>query len=313
MSTIFATNRKDDKSGFYRIIQPLRFLKRSGWNARTVPFSGRNDVSVMPVSDSILVRLSKDTDFILTTPIMDEEELLRIMNLRKLNNCKWIVDISENIYSNNDLQPYLPIIERSLHFADGVIVPTEINKEIYKVLNENIYVLPSALDFMIWDNLKPVVSRKFKIGYIGSQNDLALVNPTLNELQKKYPIELLNIYTNEVIDVPKKIAKLGLSMAVFPMTDTNFNRCRTDIDILEVMALKIPVVASPTVAYQGLPVLYAKTNFQWYEAIEKIITDKKFRKEMQEMGWNFVHNEYDMKKYVGNLQSWLKSLPRKNY
>jgi hypothetical protein len=310
---IFATNRTDNKQGFYRIIQPLRFLKRSGWGARTIPFSGKNNVSVLPINDSLLVRLSDKSDFILTTIILDEKELLRILNLRKHNNAKWIVDVSENIYADPNLEPYLPIIERSLMYADGVTTTSQYNKELYNKINENIYVLPSALDFDIWDNLKPVVSRKIKIGYIASKLGIEQVNPSFKELKKKYDIELLNVWTDEVIGIPKKLAKLGLSIVVFPQLDSNVNRCRDNIDALELLALKVPVVASPTNSYKGLPVLYAKTNFEWYEVLEKLITNKKFRKEMGQIEYDWVKNNADMKKYVGNYQNWLNGLQRKDY
>jgi len=310
---IFATNRTDNKHGFYRIIQPLRMLKRSGWEATTVPFSGKDNVSVLPVNDSLLVRLSKGTDFILTSIVMSEAEILRIMNLRRHNNCRWIVDVSENIYANPAYQVNLPIIQRSLMFADGVITSTQFNKELYEGLNENIYVLPSVLDFKLWDTIKPVVSRKFKIGYMGRKEDLELVSPTFKEIVKHYPVELVNAYIDGVIGQPQQLAKLGLSMAVMPLTDTNYNRCRNNIDLLELMALRVPLIASPTISYAGLPIIYAKTNYEWYESVEKLIVDKQFRKEMGENEQKFVKNEYDMTKFVSNLQHWLKNLPKKDY
>ena len=102
-------------------------------------------------------------------------------------------------------------------------------------------------------------------------------------------------------------------MAVFPLTDTNFNRCKDNIDLLEAMALKIPIVASPTINHQGLPTLFAESNYEWYENCKNLIENKKLRKETGENELKFVKNTYDMKKYVGNLQNWLKKLPRKNY
>jgi hypothetical protein len=245
---------------------------------------------------------------------MTEKEILTIMNLRRKNNAKWIVDISENIYAAPELAPYLPLIERSLMFADGVVTSTPLNKEIYAGLNENIYVLPSALDFSIWDNLKPVVSRKMKIGYFGGELGLKLAEPAFKEIKKKYPdVEFVNIFIDGVIGVPQKLAKLGISMCVFPMVDGNYNRSRNNIDILEMMALKVPVIASPVYPYSGLPVFYCSTNYEYFETLENLITDKEQRKDAGQKGYDFVHKEYDMKKLISNFQSWLNGLERKDY
>jgi glycosyltransferase involved in cell wall biosynthesis len=313
MPSIFASNKTDDKNGFYRIIQPLRFLKRSGWKATTIPFTGTNDVSILPIHDELLVRLSESSDFILTSVVLEERELLKIMDLRKLNNSKWIVDVSENIYENPMLSPYLPIIERSIILADGVITSTPINKEAYSKLNKNVYLLPSALDFNIWDSQKPVVSKNLKIGYYGGKQDLDLISPALQELAKKYKLEFVDAFIDGVIGQPEALSKLGLSMCLFPLIDNNYTRCQNNINLLEVMALKVPIIASPIDSLDGLPVMYANSNYEWYETIEKLITDTKFRKAMGQNGYEFVKSVYDMKLFVSNLQKWLKELPRKEY
>jgi hypothetical protein len=244
---------------------------------------------------------------------MTEKEILTMLNLRKKNKAKWIVDVSENIYAAPELAPYLPLIERSLMYADGVVTSTEFNKELYAKHNENIYVLPSALDFNIWDALKPVVSKKMKIGYYGSEIGMKLAEPSLKELKKKYDIAFIRVAQDGVIGAPKALSKLGISMCVFPMVDSNYNRSRNNIDILEVLALKIPVIASPVLAYSNLPVFYCDTNYSWYETLEALILDKKQRKDAGQKGYDFVHENYDMKRFVAPFQQWLKKLDRKKY
>lgn len=312
MSGIFATNRTDNKNGFYRIIQPLRFLKRSGWEARTIPFTGKDDISILPISDELLVRLSLGLDYMLTSTVKEEDELLKMMNLRRQNNAKWIVDVSENFLENIDLQPYLENIIRSIMLADGVIVSSKQVAQICEPHNKNVYVLPSTLDFKMWD-LKPVVSRKLKIGYRGTKQDIEKVTPSIKALSKEHNFEMVSMNIEGIIDLPKQLSKLGLSMAVLPLEDNNFNRCKDNIDLLELMALKIPIVASPIATFRKLPILYAENNFQWYESIEKLIKDKQYRQKIGLGEYFYVKKHYDMTKYVSNLQSWLKKLERKDY
>jgi len=123
----------------------------------------------------------------------------------------------------------------------------------------------------------------------------------------------VNLYMEGVIGVPKKLSKLGLQMAVFPMVDSNKNRAKNNTDILEMLALKIPVVASKVEPFKDLPVLYAESNYEWYETITKLIEDKVLRKEMGLRGLEHVKKSHDMKKKVSKLRKWLENLPRKEY
>lgn len=303
---IFGTNRTDNKKAFYRIIQPLRMLKRSGWDATMIPFTGIEEISTLPVHDQLLVRLSEKTDFILTSLVMDEEELLRIINLRKKNNCRWVMDMSENVYANLAYEPYMSVIEKSIQLADGLIITPQL-KGIYT--HEYIYELPSLIDFEMW-GLKSKVSRKIKIGYYGEKEDLELVSPALQEIVKNYDVKFVNLGIRGIIDLPKTISKLGLKMALFPLADTDINRYKDNISLLECLALKIPVIASPT---YNLDVLCADSNFEWYESIENLLKNSKKRKEVAENGYKLVEKEFNMTKYPSKLQTWLKKLPKKKY
>jgi hypothetical protein len=302
---IFATNLRDDKIGFYRIIQPLRMLKRSGWEAVTVPFRGNESVSRVNVHNDLLVRLSKGADFILTSMITEESELLRILDLRKHNNCRWVMDITDNVYANLIYEDLLPVIEKAISLADGIIVRPEL-KGIYK--HDHIHILPSLIDFDLWEETKR--TRKLKIGYYGDKPDLELITPSLQEIAKSYKVEFVNLGIKDIVSLPKILPSLGVSIALFPLVDTDINKYKDNISVLECMAVKIPIISS---AIYNLPTLQAETNYDWYENIEKLIKSRKLRKEMAENGYNFVKTNYDMTKFVSNLQKWLKNLPRKAY
>ena len=310
---IFGTNLKDNKSAFYRIIQPLRFLKRSGWIARTVPFTGEESISVLPVHDELLMRLSEDCDFILTVAINEEKELLRMMNLRKARNAKWIVDLSENFHADEMLQAYLINIERSLKLADGVAVSNKQLEKLAKIYNDNVYVLPSALDFNLWNRPVHVARGNFRIGYKGNKMDLEKVAPTFGEISQRHKVEFVPIYYEGIIGLWKNMADLRLGMAVMPLEDSGYNRYRDNIDLLELMALKVPLVASPVEAYKGLPILYANNNYEWFECISKVLENKRFREDLRETEHKFVHNNFDMKKLISPFMHWLKNIERKDY
>ena len=153
--------------------------------------------------------------------------------------------------------------------------------------------------------------------------DASLVGPAIKELKKKYDITLVTLgaepsITDEhhkwvnLMDFNKTLADLNLDIAIVPLIDSPYNRCKSNIAIQEFSMLKIPVVASPTQNQTGMPCLYAQNNYEWYEQLEKLVKDKKFRKELGDTQYDFVRTNYDVKKLTPNLIKFFEKCPRKD-
>lgn len=329
--------RQDTGVGFYRIVQPLRFLKRTGAveDARTIPFSGDNTHGAFEFNDRTFMDISQDADVFWSTMIFSDEEFLKAMNLREWSGAKWIVDIDDNIYQvpmdnpmGNRVASLKEEIERCFRMADGITVSVPMLKRLYEPLNDNIFVQKNGLDPKIWKPLaklkKP--NERIRIGWRGAyghKDDLELVYPALAKLKEKYDFDLVAFGTKPdrldwkfegwigVLEYPEKLASLNLDIALCPLLDSSYNRCKSNLNWIENAALGTPVVYTPTENQQDLPGIAANTSFEWYEALEKLITDTAYRRKLGKQCQNHVWEHYDMNKNVTELAEWMNKLPRK--
>lgn len=338
--------RQDTAVGLYRIGQPVQFIKRvTGDDCRITPFTGQNQPKRLfdygndeaTWSDQTLMEIAKDADVIICNSLFDENELLKILNLRKWSGAKLVFDIDDDLYAvstDNPAHKNVPnlirVFEKCLMVADGVTVSTPALKELYSKLNPNIYVKKNGQDIGAWKDLKSGHRPKeIRIGWRGAQGhgaDLSLVRPAIDELKKKYNITFCTLGVepkdkpDEVwkfvgtLDFPKTLAKMDLDIAVVPLVDKRYNRAKSNIAVCEFSMLKIPVVASPVENQKDMDgVAYAKNNYEWYEELEKLIVDSKLRKERGKKAYDFVCKNYDEKELVKPLIEWLEKLPRKDY
>jgi hypothetical protein len=113
------------------------------------------------------------------------------------------------------------------------------------------------------------------------------------------------------MDFPKELVSLDLDIALVPLIDDIYNRCKSNIAVQEFGILGIPVVASPVENQKNMPVLYANSNAEWYDQIEKLIKNKKFRKAQGENLRTHLKKNWDVDKFTPGLIEWMEKLPKK--
>jgi len=341
MEKIAGLTRQDTAVGWYRIINPIIFIGKTGVKYATNRFSGQNEVATFSQKDSgpfledgTLMKIAKGADVIWTTMIYDFDEILKILDLRRWSGAKWVVDIDDDLYnvsSDNPARKNVDALkhnmETCLKLADGITVSVPLLVDTYKHLNPNIYVNYNGQSVEDWDKLRTKYkNKKIRIGWRGASGhnaDVALVRPALEELKKKYDIEFVTLGVEppfktehhgwvSTMDFPKTLASLKLDIGLVPLIDKPYNRCKSNIAVQEFSMLKIPVVASPVENQKDMPVLYASTNYDWYEQIEKLILDEKLRRSQREKAYHFVSKKYDMKKLTKPLIKWMDNLLRKD-
>ncbi|QKS82333.1 hypothetical protein [Pseudomonas bijieensis] len=76
-------------------------------------------------------------------------------------------------------------------------------------------------------------------------------------------------------EYPAKLASLDLDLALAPLEDNLFNRCKGNIRLLEFGACGVPVICSDIEAYRGdLPAKRVENRFEaWVGAIRAHIQD----------------------------------------
>ncbi len=198
---------------------------------------------------------------------------------------------------------------RGLVDADAVTVSTEPLRAYYRAFNDNIVVLPNYLDGQVWRNLplqrhrdaaahEPVV-----IGYMGGEShlrDLEYIEPVLRRLAERYgknlilrfyggkppaalvesfdlcPVEWLPLDSKDYRRFAELFAQARCDIAIAPLVDNPFNRCKSPIKFLEYSALSLPAVYSNIPPYSevvsdGVTGLLAHTSDEWEQHLRELI------------------------------------------
>jgi len=332
---------QDSAVGFYRILQPGRCLKREKLSkeALSLPFSGDKEGHNWDYKDDFYLKLTKNSNVMWSTVVYRDNDFLRLMNLRKHNSnyninkyCKLIYDMDDNLFSvpmdnpaYQDAKNLKINFDRCLRGCDGVTVSVPMLKDVYSHLNKNIFVMPNGIDFKIWDKVKTKKNtRKIRIGWrgaFGHKDDYEMIESVLMAIKKDYPnVEIVVLgwkpkyYTEHhewvsAFEYPNKLGSLNIDIAVVPLVDSAYNRCKSNIAYLEWAALKVPVVLSPTENQKGMKSFEARSNYDWYVALERLIKDKHLRLKSGQSGYDFVKKNYDIHKLVHPLAEWMEKLP----
>lgn len=226
-----------------------------------------------------------------------------------------------------------------LSFADIITVSTEPLKqrmhkhfkEVYGMEKE-IVVLPNFNDIKDWNYKTHKNKNKIIIGYAGSnshQEDLKMFLPALGRVMDKHKnvyfetcgaielkeIGMFNSFTKSALDrcdlvpstttfkeYPKMLASMGWDIAVAPLDDNAFTRCKSHIKWMEMSVLKYPVVASRVYPYyvdlwgretikDGENGFLVKPN-EWEKVLEDLILNKNKRIEVAEKAYSFIKENW---------------------
>lgn len=233
-------------------------------------------------------------------------------------------------------------ISTGLSFADVVTVSTEPLKqrlqEHFKTvygMEKEIVVIPNFNDIHDWNFKRKKQKGKIVIGYAGSnshQDDLAMVMPHIHEVMKKHKnvylevvgsvdkegLKIFESFDKEVMsrcdlwpgtwtfkEYPAFLASRGWDIAIAPLVDSKFTRCKSHIKFLEMSSLKIPIVASRVYPYfmelKGREVVKHEENGflckpkEWVKALEQLILNENLRKKLGENAYNFVRENWQYK------------------
>ena len=102
-----------------------------------------------------------------------------------------------------------------------------------------------------------------------------------------------------------KVGQLNLDIGLCPIDDNDFNRCKSNLKMLEYGVFNVPSVCShiPDGPY-NLPdgvepldrVLVGNTEEEWYQAIRELVIDKKKRKVIGDNAYDTVESVYNIER-----------------
>ena len=236
-----------------------------------------------------------------------------------------------------------------LTFADVITVSTDTLKqrfakhfkEVYG-MEKTIIVLPNMNDIKDWD-FKPAPKdpKKFIIGYAASnshQDDLKMFFPHLHAIMKKYPhvyfesvgtigkseLVLFNDFeapemnrcdllpaTWTFDEYPKMLSEQKWNVAVAPLVDSAFTRCKTHNKWIEMSMMKIPVIASRVYPYfmnvgnrktiqNGKTGILVKPS-EWTAALEDLILNEKKRIELGENAYEDIRKNWQYDESIAEV------------
>jgi glycosyltransferase involved in cell wall biosynthesis len=226
---------------------------------------------------------------------------------------------------------HLEMLEWMSREADGVLVSTEPLRQRVLRYNRNVVVLPNALDErLLVKTLRqaedtPFDSRRIVIGYMGTKNhdeDMELIAPALHHLHRCYPgrieLQIVGVIAREgslkalhglpyrVITPPPGADDYPLFMpwftstmrwdiAVAPLRDSAYNRCKSDIKLLDYAAVCAAGVYSRIAPYESLPegtgLLADSTPESWTQALEQLVRHPELRRAIAAAARRYVTQE----------------------
>jgi len=199
-------------------------------------------------------------------------------------------------------------IEQNIREAHTVTTTNEVLALKILKLNKNVVILPNAINEndAQWIN-RHIKDTTYRFGFVGSRahtNDVPILRKACN-LMHRSDMDFQFIYVGwggdqdhasqlfqEVFSSrgtgndrygkisAKPISEYGLSYnmldcALAPLEDNLFNRCKSNLKVLEAAAHSLPIICSKVHPYYGTDfdnaALFADAEYDWYKQMNKLI------------------------------------------
>ena len=215
-----------------------------------------------------------------------------------------------------------PHILDTIRRADMVTVSTENLAQYYADLNPRIRVLPNLVDPRLFLPVRRSPRPFVRILYSGTpthEQDLRGIEVALLELKQRFGERLrfcfMGCVTRELAAMPKTelvemqadystygtmLSHCDADLAIVPLGNHRFNRCKSNIKWLEYSACKIPAVYSDIPPYRdciegdGTGLLVSEDPAAWVEAISCLVEKPDLRRELAERAHREVLAHYSL-------------------
>ena len=209
-----------------------------------------------------------------------------------------------------------------IRIVDCITVTTEPLRKEYARFNDDVRIVPNAIDFDIWE--KPPIRydregvRLLYTGAANHQEDFMFIKDVLKDLQDKYKqLTIVFVGTdwkmlkNELdysrievhpwvpIDAyPYLLKSLCCDIGIAPISKTKFNDCRSALKWKEYSALKMATVATDHGPYKRAIIngngLLADSKDNWMASLSKLMEDKELREKMALNAYKEVKKNYNL-------------------
>lgn len=291
-----------DGSGYYRFYLPYKLLARATPHRVMLPQQGQHPV----VNDDDLPQVDAIVGQRFMGPGLDLWKHWE-------GKTKLVYETDDNIFdpdpSSGLAHLHAPEVQATARqcvaMADMVTVSTEPLAEVMRHYNPNVAVIPNCIhgDLLTLERRR---RERLTIGWAGGMSHLAdwvtAADPLADILAANPDVDMHFVgityapllrrpcrYTPWQHDVWDYFQAIDFDIALCPLEDTPFNRCKSHLKALEAMALGIPVVAADQPSYRDLVVdgvtgFLVRNEAEWSARLNDLVHDDVLRKEMGEAG-----------------------------
>ncbi len=194
---------------------------------------------------------------------------------------------------------------------------------------DNIRVVPNAIDFDQWKPLDVDIRPKYKDGFRfgwavsnSHREDFIFIKPAINDFLKSHPDATFVVLGDAGLDLkkglpetqvewhpfsdlweghyPMRMAMLGLDVAIAPLAPTDFNKCKSPLKYEEYTAFGWPTICQKMEPYishviQGETGLLADDRADWVRCLESLYSNPSLRAKLAFNARFAVKEMFDLK------------------
>lgn len=275
--------------GHYRILHPFRAMSSE------LRLDGGLKHGDFHFTD--VARIQPDV-IVLQGAWLNEGILTQIRRYREITGAKVVLEFDDylpnlptrSIHRKELSQGAIKHMRRAIEQVDWLVVSTPTLAHEYARFHSEIRVALNGLPLDPWSGLQGQrrTKQKMRIGWAGGSShtgDLAEIRSVVKDLQDEIEWVFMGMRPDDIqcefhpgvaIDqYPAQLAALNLDLAVVPLELNQFNRCKSNLRLLELGACGVPVICTDIEPYQGdLPVTRVRNRHQdWTQAIREHLAD----------------------------------------
>lgn len=307
--------------GEYRIMAPTRVLLDSG--------KVEGGLTARIFGPSEIMRINPDV--IVCQRQLAEHQVRALKRYKKRSSAFLVYDLDDLVtvgwnrrVKQSDRDEVKRLLRTGLGVCDRFIASTPRIADEYGQWCRETTIVPNYLPMDRWGNVSAsrLGRQKPRIGWAGGSShvaDLEMISDVVKVLQHEVEWVFLGLcpealrpfvheyYEGVTIEgYPARLASLNLDLALAPLVDSDFNRARSSLRILEYGVLGYPVIASDMPSYRmGFPVSLVPDNpDDWVSAIREAISDRDALAAQGDRLQKHVQDHWIMDR---NVDIWLKA------
>jgi len=310
---------------FYRIYSPLSWVGDLKHDEFYCTMSPKPDQQMIDNADIVIFQRAGFP-----------HDLYLLEQLLKLDK-KIVYEVDDNLlnlppnnphYKTYSKKEIKETIRKFISTAHAVTVPTLPLKEFFSSLNNNIHLIPNAVDFRL---ISPRArnNNKIVVGYQGAiehKSEFKLISKCLDALTKKdfkdrvhvklfgfkhSGCQTVKYFPFERFHEALMLADLDIGLA--PLAQNQFNEGKSNLKWLEYSAFETATIATDIYPYsnsieEGFDGFLIKHPKDWIEIIKQLVSNSDKLREVQENAFNTVKTEFNVQNTCLLWYDLLKSL-----